>query len=53
MSSSSKSPYVILFVLGTAVWYAGNKGIIEQWVAFGLLLVLSLVVRVMLQRSTL
>ena len=41
-----------LFLAGTGVWFAATKGIIHQSIAFGLLLLLTFVIRVLLSKSS-
>jgi hypothetical protein len=47
----SKTPLFVIFALGTAVFFAGKKSLIPEWVAFGLLVLLSLGIRVFLTKS--
>ncbi len=48
---SSKTPLLLIFALGTAVFIAGKKSLIPEWVSFGMMIVLSLAIRVFLTKS--
>ncbi len=48
---SSKTPLFVIFALGTAVFIAGKKSLVPEWVGFGLLVILSLAIRVFLTKS--
>ena len=48
---ASKTPLFVIFALGTAVFIAAKKSLIPEWIGFGLLVLLSLSIRVFLTKS--
>jgi hypothetical protein len=48
---ASKIHFLFVFGLGTGVFFLAQKSLIPEWVGFGALLVLTLVIRVMLSNS--
>jgi hypothetical protein len=52
MADSNKMKIGAVFAIGTLVWLAANRELVPHWVAIVTLLLLTLVIRLMLQGSS-